>query len=376
MTPKSGDKYAEAFSPFREWEKEHDWRKEWSSSRRLTLLFTYQFSVMLGSGLSILPSLEILEKQLDQKFVPVIQDISEQLSEGKYLSTAVANFPQVFSPIYVAMIRVGESTGALAAVLRKLSDWLNAEDELIRKVKGAIFYPTAVMLCSLVMTLYLFLEVMPGFVSIFDELNADLPVLTEVLLLVTNLVSNPLAWTISGIGLWITIRLVRQYLRTEEGALSGFRLLVSTPHLGQVAHLVTLVRFCSALTALTSTGSNLPTSLRLSCLASGSPILRHESTTMVEAVAEGSTVADYLKSKPAIYPELMAQMMEAAEETGRVPQLMELAGRYFREEVDRRIEIMAALLEPLMLLIASLAVGLVLLGVFLPLYSFLGNLGN
>jgi type II secretory pathway component PulF len=368
----SSDK-TEAFRLFGEWEKSHDWRKNWKVSREQTLLFTRQLTALLSAGLNILPSLEALEQQIDKELAPVVQELSKQLTAGHYLSASLSLFPRVFPPVYVAMVRVGETTGSLNLVLQLLCDWLSGEEALLRKVKTVLTYPLIVLFCSVIMCLYLFLQVMPGFVSIFDELDAQLPLLTHVLMILTRAVANPFAWVATALVLSVLTKLARDYLRTQKGAVRYYSFLLKLPVVGVLLRLITASRFCSALAALTATGTTLPKALRLACQASGNPVLNQRSDALINQIAQGETVSSYLESDPELFPNLLPYMMAVGEETGSVAQVMNTASAYFREEVDRRLETLTSLLEPLMLSLASLGVGTILLGVFMPLYGFLGE---
>jgi type II secretory pathway component PulF len=366
---------ADAFRPFGKWEKEHDWRKDWRVSRRLTLLFTRQFSALLTAGLNIVPSLQVLEDQVDAELAPVIQELAWQLMSGQYLSVAMSKFPRVFPQVYVAMVRVGETTGGLNRVFRSLCEWLSGEEALLRKVKAALTYPIIVLICSTAMGLYLFLQVMPGFVTIFEDLETELPLLTRVLMLLTQALANPVLWVTGVIGLGLAIRFARDRFQTEQGGRQAYRIMLHIPQVGETVRLITAARFCSALSALTATGANLPTALKLSCLATGNPLMKEESRKMINTISEGGSLSCHFDSHPNIYPYLLPQMMAVGEETSRIPQIMTTTAHYFREEVERKFDTLTALLEPLMLLVSSVAVGIVLLGVFSPLYSFLGDLG-
>lgn len=354
---------------------EYDWRRHWKVPRRDLLIFTKQLATLLGAGVGIIESLKSLEEQPNDNFRAVIEELGTLVSSGAYLSAAMFRFPKVFSKVYIAMIRVGESTGGLVTTLDRLGEWLEDEDVLLRKVTAALTYPVIVFVSSLVMTLILFYFVMPGFVEIFQELGSDLPVITLVLIFVTEALTNPIA-LIAGLGTMVMfIVQVRKLLGTSYGKYMIYRSVLHIPLLGYTLQMLAVTRFCSSLSTTVGAGVSLPLSLKLSCLASGSPVLQAECPNLVTAISEGDTIGGYMAGRKDLYPVTLVQMMEVAEESSRIESLLAQASVFYSEEVSRRLEGLAAALEPIMLLFASAGVGTVLIGVFLPLYGFLSELG-
>lgn len=329
----------------------------------------------MGAGVGILDALRSLEEQSEDEFQAVVVELQKNLTEGAYLSHAMAGFPRVFSKVYLAMVRVGESTGALVSTLERLATQIEEEQALLRKVKSSLTYPVIVVVSALLMTLIVFYLVMPGFVEIFRELGGELPLITHVLILITDTLTSP----ISIVALFtLTILIGKRlgtYLRTENGTYRAYSLLLAVPLLGDTLKLVAAARFSGALSATVGSGLSLPLSLRLSNLASGSPVFQRQSKSMIDAISEGESVGSFMKGRPDIYPSLLTQMVEVGEESSRLEPLLKRASRFFSEEVERRLEGLTTALEPIFLLVASLGVGMLLLGIFLPLYGFLGELG-
>ena len=329
----------------------------------------------MGAGVGILDALRSLEEQSEDEFQAVVVELQKLLSAGSYLSGAMAKFPRVFSKVYLAMVRVGESTGALVSTLERLAVQIEEEETLLRKVKASLTYPAIVVVSAFVMTLIVFYLVMPGFVEIFRELGGELPLITHILILITDTLMSPITMVALLTFAILTGKRLARYLRTDQGMYRGHNLLLAVPLLGETLKLVAAARFSSALSATVGSGLSLPLSLRLSNLASGSPVFQRESKLMIDAISEGESVGSFMRSRPDIYPSLLTQMVEVGEESSRLEPLLRRASRFFSEEVERRLEALTTALEPIFLLVASLGVGLLLLGIFLPLYGFLGELG-
>jgi type IV pilus assembly protein PilC len=332
-------------------------------------------STLLGSGVGILPSLESLAEQPNEHFRAVVEELHKLIASGVYLSHAMSRFPRVFSKVYTSMIRVGESSGSLVATLDRLSGWLDEEDALMRRVTSALTYPAIVLLSSMAMTLILFYFVMPGFVEIFRELGTELPLVTKVLILITETLTSPIACSLGIVVFGLAAYRISQILETERGQYAAYSVLVQFPLLGETIQLLGVARFCSSLSTMIGAGVSLPLTLRLSCLASGSPIYWAEAENLIGAVSEGETIASYMRSHPQFYPSTLVQMVDVAEESSRLEPLLRQASGFYSDEVRRRLDSLASALEPIMLLVASVGVGVVLLGVFLPLYGFLNEIG-
>lgn len=305
----------------------------------------------------------------------LIQELGKLVASGQYLSAAISRFPKAFPRMVGAMIRVGEESGGLALCLDRLADWLEEESSLIAKARAAFTYPCFVLSSALTMTLILFCSVMPGFVEIFEDLGGQLPLLTQLLILTTKLLTNPVAWLLFLLACAGSIKAFVEFLKTENGWYNFYRVVLLLPLIGKTVQLLAVARFCGAMSTMLTAGLSLPLSIKLSCQASGSPLLKEESTFIIQALSEGDYLSHYMKERPDIYPHELSQIVEVGEESAALGELLSHSSKLYQEDVSRRFEGLAAALEPLMLLVASLVVGTVLMGIFMPLYGMVGNLG-
>ena len=353
-----------------------EWRAEATCQRKSLLVFTRQLATLIKSGLPILPSLETLSEQEDLRFGLVVQDLHSQVSSGRYISQSLASFPRVFPRSYVAMIKVAESTGALASALSMLGDWLEHENQVFQKVKSSLTYPMLVIVSAILMTIYLFCKVMPGFVTIFEELGADLPLLTVALMKMTKAATSPWTWMLLGAFALFAATEGRRMLRRSNVQLAVYSLLSRTPVVAGCLQIMTLSKFCKGLSAMLKSGMHLHTAVKLACGSSGNPLLMEAGEQLIKEVSAGESLSHSMAGHPDLFPKMACQVFAVGEETGRLESLSLRMAEMYQEDLENRLEQLTALFEPVLLLGASLAVGIVLLGIFVPLYSYLGKLGG
>lgn len=352
------------------------WRQDATCSKSALVVFTRQLATLTHSGLPILPSLEALSEQEDTRFGLVVQDLQEQISSGKYISQALACFPGIFFRSYVAMVKVAESTGALAPALSLIGDWLEHENRVYQKVKSSLTYPALVLTCAAFMTIYLFCKVMPGFVTIFEEIGAELPLLTVILMKMTAAATSPWSWIIVASLVLFLVTERRRVFGQAKTQLAIFRFLTHLPLLSGCLQVMTMSKFCRALSAMLRSGLHLHAAVKLACDSSGNPLLVEASQQLIDDISSGESLSQSMASRPDIFPSMTCQIFAVGEETGRLERLSLRLAEMYQEDLENRLEQLTALFEPVLLLAASLAVGTILLGIFMPLYGYLGKLGG
>lgn len=356
---------------------ELQWARKVRCRDESLIMFTRQLGAMLRTGIPITRCLETLVMQADdEKFKRVVESMFQRVCEGTTMSHSMAQFPRVFTPMYTSMIRIGENTGSLAEALEMLAGWMERDYGLVKKIKSALTYPVFVLGLSFVLTLGLFYYILPGFVRIFDDMRVPLPLITKVMIGITNAIRNPGMWLIgagvaTGLYFWL-----RDYLASESGKYRFFQLCLMVPVLGPMLRQASLARFCSAMQALLVVGVDLVPSLKLSLTASGSPVMARDAALMANSIMEGMSLSEYMMRRRDIYPSSVIQMLSAGEETSNLDEMFGRLGVFYNEEVNYLIEGFSAVLEPVLLASVALVVGTIVLSVFLPLYGYLGKLGT
>ncbi|MBS2038954.1 type II secretion system F family protein [bacterium] len=341
----------------------------------LIVVFTRQLSSMLTSSVPILQSLETLSEQPeDPVFGEVIDSCADKLQQGVSFSAAISRFPLIFPPIYQTMVQIGERTGSLDESLSRLALWLERDVALRQRIRGALTYPGFVIVLASLMALTVFYTIMPTFVSIFEDMQVELPIITQIMLGLTRALRNPpavLCMLAAAMAAWTAFQ---GWRKSPSGSLQFYRLCKSIPLIGSMLVFGGVARYCSAMEALLVSGTTLTSALRMAGNACGDPLLQADSAAMVQSVSDGNLLAEHLSKRDDIYPSTLRGMLSIGEETSTLPEMFGRTATYYELEMNFKVEALGAALEPLMLGVVALVVATVILSIFLPLYSSLGQL--
>lgn len=344
---------------------------------RSLVVLSRQLSALLGAGVQLVQSITILEEQAENStFGSVLGDISKRLQAGHTFSKALNRYPRVFPSFFTGLIAVGERTGGLVLCIQHLANLLEKEDNLNRKVKGALTYPAFILGVTGFLTFILFKTVLPGFVDFFRNFEVPLPLPTKCLMMATNAVGSYWFWLFTiGIG-WALSRRLKQLWAEPDQRATLYSWLLKIPGLGAILKYASLARYCWAMHLSLSAGLDILSCLKLAGSASDSPLLDHDSKRTQHCLREGDSLSIALKDKPELYPSLLVYMVKTAEESSEYSKSFDSAGRWFEQEVEERVEVFKAALEPILMAIVAVLVGGIILSIFLPLYGFLDKLGG
>lgn len=344
---------------------------------RLVAIFTRQLSAMLLAGVPLLQALETLQ---DNEECPdlgnVVTVCADMLSAGHTMSHACSRFPRVFPTVYVNMVSMGEQVGQLDQSLDRLALWLEKDDALRQRIISALTYPALILSVAGGLTLMLFYTVLPGFLQIFREMNIPLPVVTRIVMAITDATRSPGAWLVGLSLLGLSYAGVQYVLNRKRLKLIAYRQVVRVPVLGRMLQVGALARFCSAASTLMQTGLDLTRCYKLAAGTSGSPLLEKDSSNLIKAIQEGELASAHMETQSDIYPPTLAHMVSAGEEVSQLPELLTRAGQYYEEECNFLVDALSAAIEPILLAGVASIIATVVLSIFLPMYSYIGNLGG
>lgn len=351
----------------------------WADSdlERQVAVATRQLATLIQAGIGIIEALEILARQSDSpRLRATWEDLTRRICEGSSLSAALTLHPQLFGPTYLGLIRAGEQTGRLHLVLQRLAEMLEKDFRLRRKLKSALVYPALVLATTGLLTFFLFTTVMPNFVTIFQEMGVPLPLLTQILVLLTRLCNHPGFWLVllgSGYQAYLGFETLQS---SRDGRSKLQRAALALPWLGRAIQDCGLARYCLTLENLLACGMGLPQALLMAAEASGQVALQEDAMEALVALESGLLLSEHYRSRETLYPGMMVHLITVGEESSSLCGVLHKLGEWFGEEADHRLEQAQAALEPVLMGLASLLVGLVILGIFLPLYGYLGRLGG
>jgi len=372
-------------------------------SKALTT-FTRQLSILQDAGLPILRSLKILENQSSAGALKnSLIDVCDEIEGGATLSEAMAKSPKAFDRLYVNMIKAGEAGGALEVILQRLAEFQERAEALKRKVKGALVYPVTVVTFAVLILVFIMLKIVPEFQKIFDEFEAELPAMTQILIHISYGVAH--YWYLLPsipIGVWLFVKLVRKF---PPGRYGWDLFMLKIPIFGQLVEKNIIARSMRTLGTLVSSGVPILEALHITKETSGNAVFEHLYQKVHESIREGESIAQPLKdySKPGFHPvalffwfmfiggpigmllymmklnqrimdDMVVNMVDVGEETGELDTMLYKVADNYDEEVAVLTESLMSLMEPLLIIVLGLMVGFIVIALFMPLISLITSL--
>ncbi len=333
-------------------------------------IFSRQFSTMVNSGLTLLRTLTILEEQTENsELARIVGVVRQDVETGTSLSQSLAKHPKVFSDLYVAMVKAGETGGVLDDVLLRLADQLETQVKLRQKIKSAMAYPVMAMSLILVIVAAMLIFIVPQFAGLYDQLGGTLPLPTRMLIFVSNLLVpwGILAFIVIGIPGFI---LFKRWKKTEGGKLIWDRFLLRVPIFGMISHKAALARFASTFGVLLRSGVPILEALDITSDTVDNAVLSLAIVDVKNAVKGGESLAKPLTQHP-IFPPMTVQMMAVGEETGALDLMLEKIAMFYESEVDAAVTALTSLIEPLLIVVMGVVVGGMLVSLYLPMFNII-----
>jgi type IV pilus assembly protein PilC len=333
-------------------------------------IFSRQFATMIEAGLNVVTALTILEEQTeDKKLAAVVSELRADVEGGLLLSQAMARHPRVFSRLFVAMVEAGEAAGVLDVVLDRVAFQLEKETQIKRRVRGAMMYPIVVFSIATVILIALLLFLVPVFVKVFAQLGGDLPTLTKVVLLASNVIKHYFYILFPAIGgaVFAFFRLKR----TDQGRHVWDRFRMKIPMgIGKIVLKVGMARFSRTLSTLIAAGVDILRSLEITASTSGNSIIEDATVVVRDRIQQGVPIAVPL-TEQAVFPPMLAHMVRVGEETGELEKMLSKVADFYEDEVDNSIANLTSIIEPLMILFVGGMVGVVVIAMYLPMFKLL-----
>lgn len=338
-------------------------------------LFSRQFATVINAGLPVVQSLSILQKQADkQGMKDALKKVREDVETGLPLSNALAKFPAIFNRLYVYLVRAGEASGNLDGILERVASYQEKQAELRGKIKSALTYPVVVLVIALGVTYFLLTGIVPQFATILDQLGGDLPVITQVLVAISDFLLNQW-WLLFGIiGLLIAGFIF--YYRTNHGRHVIDRLSLRLPVFGPLVQKSAIASFSNTFGLLLRSGVNIIESIDITKGTAGNIIVEDVLEETKEAVQRGEQISNTLTRYPNVFPPLVSSMIAIGEETGAVDSMLEKIAQFYEREVDEAVSSLTAALEPMLIVFLGVIVGFIVAGMFLPMFSIIGTLSG
>jgi type IV pilus assembly protein PilC len=332
-------------------------------------IFSRQFSTMVSSGLPMLRALATLETQTGSKALSkAIADVRIEVEKGSSLSGAMAKHPKVFNNLYVAMVKSGETGGVLDAVLDRLAGNLEREVSLRGRIKSAMTYPIVVLGFVTLIMMAMLIFIVPQFKSIYAELHGTLPLLTRMLLAVSDAVRHDFIFVVAAIA--ILVWALRRWKKTESGGLFFDKLKLRAPIFGPLFQKTALSRFARTLSVMSKSGVPIIQSLDVVAETVNNRVMSEAVRDVQESVKQGESIAKPL-SRHEVFPGMVVQMLTVGEETGALDTMLEKIAQFYDDEVTAAVDSLTSILEPVMIAIVGGAVGVAVIALYMPMFNII-----
>jgi type IV pilus assembly protein PilC len=338
------------------------------------VIFTRQLATMVGAGLSLLESLEVLGFQAESPGMKMTCGILvSEVRAGCDLSASMEKCPRVFNHLYVSMVKAGEVSGQMDIILNRLADYQEASEELAREIKSAMTYPVISMILVLGITAFLMVGVVPTFKEVFDSLDAKLPAITQYVLNTSDFIrANALMVLASGIGAVIGII---AFKKTKQGALLWDHLMLRLPVFGKLFSKVCLARFSRTFATLIRSGVPIMSTLDIVANTSGNRVVSDAVFDSRESVRNGNLLSEPLSSRR-VFPPMVVRMIAIGERTGALETLLEKIADFYDSQVKAQVKALTSLIEPMLIAFMGVIVGGVVLAIFAPILDMVGKLSG
>jgi type IV pilus assembly protein PilC len=334
---------------------------------RDVVIFTRQFATMINAGLPLVQALDILAQQTENKVLAeTTRQVVYDVESGQTLADALRKHPKAFSDLYVNMVAAGEAGGILDTILQRLAEFLEKNDAIIRKVKGAMVYPGVIMSVAVIAVAVLLIFVIPTFQTMFASVQLELPLPTRIVIGMSHLLTSYWWLILAVIGL--TIFGIARYYKTAGGRLQIDSLLLKMPVLGDVLRKSAVSRFTRTLGTLVSSGVSILDGLEITARTAGNMVIHNAVMESRQSIAGGDTIAAPLQ-RSKVFPPMVISMIAVGEQTGGLDEMLSKIADFYDEEVDAAVGTLLSLMEPVMIVVLGVIVGGMVVAMYLPIFD-------
>jgi len=336
--------------------------------------FLRQFATMIDAGLPLVQCLEILSSQEpNPAFKSALMDIRHSVEQGATFSDSLKRHPKIFDDLFVNLVHAGEIGGILDTILNRLAIYIEKNVKLRRQVRGALTYPTAVVIILCVVIVVLMTFVIPAFENMFAEFGAKdaLPKLTQMVIAISNAFVGYLPFIVLG-AIALVVAVVQTYKR-PTGKRFIHKTLLKLPILGPVLQKIVVARFARTMGTLLTSGVPILDAMSIVAKAAGNMVVEEGLLYARDRIAEGRNLADPLGEMP-VFPGMVVQMVAVGEQTGALDQMLSKIADFYEDETDVAVAALPSLLEPLLMVVVGAVVGVVLVSMYMPIFELAGHI--
>ncbi|MDZ4993098.1 type II secretion system F family protein [Clostridium perfringens] len=335
-------------------------------------VFCRQFYVMLDSGLSVGKTLNILmEQDENQKMKEALIGVNADVKRGETLANSMRKRKDVFPRLLTSMVDAGEKSGNLDMILKRMADYYEKENKIRGKIKSAMIYPIVLGIVAIIAITFILTFVMPTFIQMFEENNVELPAITKVVLATSKMIGK--YGIIIFIILVVGIYFLGKYFRSEEGQYKLSHINLKVPIIKKLTQKIIVSRFTRTLGIVSSSGMSLVTSLEVVASVVGNKIAEKELLGVKDKVIRGESLGESIM-KMKIFPPMLGSMVKVGEESGSLDSILDKTADFYDDELEREIQTATALIEPLMIVVMGIIIGILLISILTPMFKMYNSI--
>ena len=332
------------------------------------VVFTRQLYSLVNAGIPLIQALRIIKEQItSRRLKQIIDDVATYIEEGGRFHVALSKYRDVFGDLYISMIRAAEESGTLEETLKRLAEHLEKIEQLRGKVKSALFYPVFVLIVATVIVVGILVFVIPTFKQLYSDLGGELPSLTQMVINLSNWLRDYIGWFLLGISLFVVLFFQLRKISKKFRYLTDL-LLLKLPVFGDLILKSSIANFSRTLSSMLSSGINILDALQISAETANNEVVRRALLKVREQVEKGVSLS-LAMSRISVFPPMVVNMVAVGEEAGNLDEMLSKAADFYEEEVDRTVDALTSLLEPLMIVFIGSIIGVIVIAMYLPIFK-------
>ncbi|KON95091.1 type II secretion system F family protein [Aneurinibacillus migulanus] len=336
------------------------------------VVFLRQFATLIRAGVGLVEAVHTLAAQTEKKqFRKVLEEIEADIRNGIQLSEAASRHPKVFEPLFISMVRAGEASGSMEIIFDRLAFFYEKSYYTKEKVKSAMAYPLIMLVLAVGVTVYLLTNVVPTFVSMFQSLNAELPVITKLVLNVSNSITY--SWYIYIMLMMISWVIFRFFVTTEYGRKFLDYAKLKMPVFGRLFQKSSLARMSRTLSTLFASSVPILQALSIVEKVVDNKVIGNTLSNARDSLRQGQPLSEPLKGSW-VFPPLVTRMISIGEETGALETMLDKIADFYEAEVDNQVDKIKALIEPIMIVILAVLIGIIVLAIMIPMFDMYSHI--
>lgn len=343
-----------------------------SVKKRALITFSRQLATLLESGVPVMRSLELLEEQTTSRpLLRAVRGIARSIRGGATFADAIAEHPAVFPPMYARMVELGERTGRIEDTLRQVATYMEREDEVAKRVRGAMAYPAFIIVLAFVVMAVLTTTALPALVQLFDEFDGELPITTRILMSVTHFTGAYRMELLIGVA--VAVIGGSWFFGSPAGRRAIDRVVLLVPVMRALVVNANAARFSRTLAVLLRAGLPLTEIMDMVVKTTDNSVLRGKVEGVRQALLDGNGLSGPMQAA-GCYPHMLVQMVAVGEETGTLEQNLDITAEFFTREVDEKVDALTGMLTPALTLVIGLIVAFIALSLVMPMYQLVGDI--